>query len=839
MKEYNQNAKQIVNILDTLLEASDHLFTLAKNKNHKDSIFLFTTIVETYQVVSNHLLLDQTMKSSCEGHIINLGKTINSIAKQLEKRKFLKINELLQFSFNPEIKKIKTALLTIYSNHTDLVNKSVSIGVYLCQRNPREAYPEKRIQALVNESNKRNLTIFFFSSKDVDFEREKIAGEVFQNGEWKVKQFPFPDVIHNIFPQAKAIQSKTEKRLRKMIPFTTYGVGDKFYSAKKLVEARKFAHLLVPFKITTDEFIVKKFIEENKIVVLKPIRGRQGQNIYFVDKRKSHYILTEHKKKQSLSPSEFNEWLQTVILKNKNSYMVQKYIKSRTKEGEPFDIRAHVQKDGEGKWQITKIYPRIGNRKSILSNISRGGRADELTSFLSEEFGNAGEKHEQELSRMSLELAHHVDQLYGMAIDELGIDLAIDENGRYWLHEVNGGPQSTYHEEERAVRTIAYTEYIAKNRLFFTNEFEQYKRKGQFNAKHTDLPRASLNHEVKIGMLVGKNSESDKFLEACAYVAVMEKVDLFYFTPTDIDYDEMLIKGYFYMNGEWTPQVVEYPDVIYDRLRMRGFKKFNGIYDELDGIPFTNEFMGDSISKLEVYDKLKETGELENVMIPYQKIERTKDVFHYIDKYEKVIVKPEKGSFAKGVHYIEKIAAGSYLLVEGESERELIQVQLTHYLEDLLKKGSFLVQKYIETRTIDDHPFDIRAHMMKDGNGDWSIVTIYPRVGMRRATITVMKEGGYIGEIKGFLKRNFKTDVDELNEKIKEWSLKVSQIFETTYNHYMNELGIDFAMDKNRDLFLVEVNVNKPGNTYLEFETAKKGIGYAKYVFFNSSNENL
>lgn len=41
-----------------------------------------------------------------------------------------------------------------------------------------------------------------------------------------------------------------------------------------------------------------------------------------------------------------------------------------------------------------------------------------------------------------IELANYLDKLHNFSFDELGIDIAIDENGRYWMHEENSGPQT-------------------------------------------------------------------------------------------------------------------------------------------------------------------------------------------------------------------------------------------------------------------------------------------------------------------------------------------------------------------------------------------------------------
>lgn len=381
------------------------------------------------------------------------------------------------------------------------------------------------------------------------------------------------------------------------------------------------------------------------------------------------------------------------------------------------------------------------------------------------------------------------------------------------------------------MNTIAYAIYIAKNGIVHTNEFqEKPDMEGQFNARTSKLTWAELDNKPKIGMLALEN-EDEALAEACAYVAKYEDVHFFYFSPKDIDFDEMLIRGYFYENKKWIPKIVEYPDVIYNRLRLRGIKGYNIVYQELEGIPFTNEFFGNSISKLEVYNKLTDTGVFNDVLIPYQKVDRTRDIFNYIDKFGQVILKPEVGSFAQGVHFISKEKNDQYFVAIEDKEKYYSEFSLSNYLRDLIKKGTFIVQKYIETRTIDGQPFDIRVHMMKDGNGEWSFVKIYPRIGVYYATIVITRKGGYVGNINGFLERNYgKENVYKLRKQIETLSTELVTHFESIYDKNINEIALDLAIDKKLNPKLIEINVNKPGIVYYEFDVAKHAIEYAKYL---------
>lgn len=822
MKELtDQEINQIINVFDTIMEASTHFRELIKDKLVDKSVFVFSSIVEGLT------MLDHTIMNSGDNQLIKEKEKINNvvflIAKELESNKEAKILEIVQFSLLPSLNKI-----THYLNSIETSDKNrITIGVYLDHVNPRNVYPEARIDALVNEAYKQNCEIYFFSSEDVNFEEKKIEADSYVNNQWVKRKFDFPSVINNIGAIPRSRQSLTERKLRRVCLVTSFSLGNKLYLPKIMLDNKKYAELLVPFKIIKDRTVVFDFLRNNDKGVLKSIFGRQGQNIYFVERINEKYKVIDHKEVNMLSHEEFVDWLDKSKIIKRNNYMIQRYVDARTKKDEPFDIRAHLQKNYEGKWVITKIYPRIGHNKSILSNISRGGRTQSLEKFLEDEFPSMKQKYFEKLKTLSLDLTSHLDKLYNFSLEELGLDITIDQNGRFWLHEANNGPQSTYHEKERAINTIGYAKYIAEKGIVLTNQYNKLKfSNNQFNAKTSKIEYLDQKAKCSIGMLIPEK-EVNQLTVACAYVAKYEDVNFFYFAPSDIDFESMLIRGYIYQDKQWVPKIVEYPDVIYDRLRLRGVNQYNVIYEEFEEIPITNEFHGNSISKLEVYDKLSSVEELNPYLIPYQKVTRVKDISHFIDQFTSIIVKPEVGSFAKGVHYVEKLAFDKYFVVDGPSEQTMTEFEFLNYFRTLIKKGELIVQKYIETRTKAGNPFDIRSHMMKGQDKVWDFTRIYPRIGINHATISGTFSGGYVSDLVGFLKVNF--GIDEQNKlvnNIGEISRLIVTEFEALYPDYrISELALDLAIDLNGNIYLIEINVNKPG-ILNEFEAAQKAIPY-------------
>lgn len=153
----------------------------------------------------------------------------------------------------------------------------------------------------------------------------------------------------------------------------------------------------------------------------------------------------------------------------KEPFIVQPFIICKTKSGLTFDFRLHVQKNGEGEWVITSIYPRIGASGSIVSNINNGGSTNYPVPFLKQEFGNDFFNVKRYLEIFSLQLAHHMDDIqqkkFSETIDELGIDVALDDRGKIWLYEINwrpGCPPTFYLEMDVVKNTIQYCYYLAR-----------------------------------------------------------------------------------------------------------------------------------------------------------------------------------------------------------------------------------------------------------------------------------------------------------------------------------------------------------------------------------------
>ena len=354
------------------------------------------------------------------------------------------------------------------------------IGMLHHRRDPKTVIKAYSYAAVAKAEGVR---FFYFSPGTVNFVNRSIRGQVYENGRWQERIMPFPDVIYNAGSPEKLAKSKEiVDKLKSEIPFTTHSIGNKWNTNERLLEAKEFSNYLIPSEIVKRVDTFHKFIASFQRVVFKPIDGRKGQGILFISKIENRYEVRAGAESAIYTKQQLNALLNEKLAAG--TYILQPYIKSVTKSGLVYDFRLHVQKNGEGKWTITTIYPRIAPKGSIIANINSGGYTNYLDPFLQQEFEDEAFNIRRMLEHFSLALASHLDELqmvqHGEVIDEIGIDVGLDENLKIWMYEVNwrpGCPPTFYLELDVVINNIQYAKYIAENQSKINKEIMEAKKK--------------------------------------------------------------------------------------------------------------------------------------------------------------------------------------------------------------------------------------------------------------------------------------------------------------------------------------------------------------------------
>ncbi|MFB3169096.1 YheC/YheD family protein [Neobacillus sp. 179-C4.2 HS] len=329
------------------------------------------------------------------------------------------------------------------------------IGMLHFRENPadvKKAYPFAAVAKM------EGIHFFYFSFNNVDFDNMKIDGWMYEEGKWIQKQVDFPAVVINSCNPKTEIQTKILKNLKKYAILTSFPVGNKMKVYKKVKKAKVFASYLIPSTTLHKPEELISFLKNQPRAVIKPLSGNHGKKVFFIEKTEQQYKVTEEFNTMYMNEKELNRYFQPIITGQK--FLMQPFIECKTKNGLTYDFRLHVQKNGEGKWEINLIYPRISGNAKMISNISSGGYRGELASFLKDEFGEESKKVKESLEVFALTFSAHFDTLYENSFDELGIDVGMDANQRLWMFEVNWRPGSKNREFEVAKRLIPYCKYL-------------------------------------------------------------------------------------------------------------------------------------------------------------------------------------------------------------------------------------------------------------------------------------------------------------------------------------------------------------------------------------------
>src|SRR5699024_3908166 len=207
---------------------------------------------------------------------------------------------------------------------------------------------------------------------------------------------------------------------------------------ERLKQDDKFSHLVIP-SIQTDDFEdIIGFLNHHEAIVLKPIYSDRGRGIYKLFKENDTYILSYLKKERIFQREELENYFKEFI-KGRN-YICQKYISSRAKQGDPFDCRIHVQKDGNGQWVVVKNYIRIGIGQKVISNVNHSDGIINLIPFLKANFENNWKEINREIKKLAKSLPKKIESIKASPTMALGFDVAINKSGELYLFESNGAP---------------------------------------------------------------------------------------------------------------------------------------------------------------------------------------------------------------------------------------------------------------------------------------------------------------------------------------------------------------------------------------------------------------
>ncbi len=340
-----------------------------------------------------------------------------------------------------------------------------------------------------------------------------------------------------------------------------------------------------------------------------------------------------------------------------------------------------------------------------------------------------------------------------------------------------------------------------------------------------------------IGILVSNRNKRKKILKLyqCHHNLPLK---LFAFSRSGILLKKHKIIGLCQIGGKWEEKIFPFPHAVYNQCYNKKSTTIEQLNNVIGGDKCFNSI--NWFNKWKVYNLLIQSNL--QMYIPDTFLLDEVNVSELVKKYKLVYVKPSYGYHGKSVYRLELKKNGDiHMSLHSLAPRFICRKNedIQQKLAQLLGENIFIVQKGIQTSQIDNQNYDIRVLVQKDISGKWMVSTMVCRVANELYFNTGAYESIYDAE-EIFdqifpLKKMKETAINSIN-KI---SVNAAQVLETNMG-LLGELSVDFVLDEEKNLWIIEINGKPQKSIYKDINKFKyekliysRPVEYAYYLSIN------
>lgn len=303
-------------------------------------------------------------------------------------------------------------------------------------------------------------------------------------------------------------------------------------------------------------------------------------------------------------------------------------------------------------------------------------------------------------------------------------------------------------------------------------------------------------------------------------LARTEGMEVICFGPEDVDQNTCQVRAARFLGPKrgWAWEAAPLPDVLWNRYLRRDQEELLAWLSQ-QGISLLNSGY---LNKWKTYQcllrdqqfrpHLPETALLTDAGVAVEMLERHPVIF----------LKPLTGSAGRGILRAEAAGAGlmrlSYISVQtgGMKETHAGRRQVDRWLASGDRAGRYIVQQGLALDVFHHRFADLRVLVQKDGQGRWGITGMGGRVAVQGRFTANLHTGGQGVPAEVLLEAIFPDgDVREAaRRQVEALALRAACRIEE-WSGPMGELGLDFGIDRNGGIWLIEQN-GQPGRAIFE-----------------------
>jgi hypothetical protein len=333
---------------------------------------------------------------------------------------------------------------------------------------------------LIRTGQSMGFIVYVLTVKNLLLTRNSLKGFVYnvENDSWQQRLLPFPDIIYNRIPQREdeelpAVRQKIDACHKH--PHVKL-FNPSFFNKWDLFEWLRLSKSTKPYIPTTRKLItvtgLGRMMRKHSYLYLKPESGKAGKGIMTIKveaETQQPYLLKiqENKKSATYQCSSINKlWSRIQKQSGGEAYIAQQGIDLASFNERRFDLRALVQKNQRGQWDITGIGARIAGASSITTHVPRGGMIEDPEKLLVNSFNEEqARKLLIKAKNTAVLIAKQIERASGQLLGEMSMDLGIDSVGNMWFFEANSKPMKfdePHIRQKSLERIFHYGAYLAR-----------------------------------------------------------------------------------------------------------------------------------------------------------------------------------------------------------------------------------------------------------------------------------------------------------------------------------------------------------------------------------------
>ncbi|WP_335872047.1 YheC/YheD family endospore coat-associated protein [Bacillus sp. 2205SS5-2] len=301
-----------------------------------------------------------------------------------------------------------------------------------------------------------------------------------------------------------------------------------------------------------------------------------------------------------------------------------------------------------------------------------------------------------------------------------------------------------------------------------------------------------------------------------------EEVTLFVFSPLSIDPYSEKVTGYEYapIEDSWHEKKFPIPNLIYDRCiyalnqNSQQAKRIVQWLKQRQDTVFIGYGLPD---KWKTQQALQKNPVIAPYLIPTERVTTADEVISFLQIHPLSVLKPVDGAGGHGVYGLTLDTQNITIIYTRDmksSQRTLPLPSFTKWINNLLKKHDFIVQKKIQSLSKNNEPFDIRIFLQKEEKGKWISRGAGIRCGKEGSLLTNLHAGAELVSIKDWKQKQKHLLWDFIMSEIREVIAKLPSTLEETFAPLF-EVGLDILIGEDSSIWICDIN-SKPGRTLIE-----------------------